>query len=175
MNTLQRIAKNSQLHRIYSAILKPSFREFSSKDGGDDDWNDAWETAWLPEDLSGKAPPAPWEADVNFSAPPSDSAITVPPDADSETKAFVEDMNDNWSQRRKSSKTQKPERGENEESGSLYSLENMKKDYRLTKQRIHAGLWMKEIEKQEEAKLADSIVGGGGGDDIERLLDSCSE
>ncbi|KAF9602157.1 hypothetical protein IFM89_025386 [Coptis chinensis] len=46
----------------------------------------------------------------------------------------------------------------------------MKKDYRLKKQRIHARLWMKEIEKQEEVKL-----GGSGGDDIERLLDSCSE
>ncbi|KAM7464533.1 hypothetical protein LguiA_032654 [Lonicera macranthoides] len=41
------------------------------------------------------------------------------------------------------------------------------------KQRIHAGLWMKEIEKQEEAKLGDSILGRS--DDIERLLDSCSE
>lgn len=51
---------------------------------------------------------------------------------------------------------------------SLYSLENIKKDYRLKKQRIHAGLWVKEIEKQEEAKL-------GAGDDIERLLDTAYE
>ncbi|PON67077.1 mucin-like protein [Trema orientale] len=180
MNTLQRIVKQSQLHRFPCSIAKPSFREFSSKGGNkdEDDWNDAWETAWLPEELSAKSPRAPWEGDVNFSAPSSDSAVALPPDADSETKAFVEEMNDNWSQRRGASKTQKPEKqqqGENEEGGgSLYSLENMKKDYRLKKQRIHAGLWMKEIEKQEEAKLGDSTIGGGG-DDIERLLDSCSD
>ncbi|PON70377.1 mucin-like protein [Parasponia andersonii] len=180
MNTLQRIVKQFQLHRFPCSIAKPSFREFSSKGGNndDDDWNDAWETAWLPEELSAKSPRAPWEGDVNFSAPSSDSAVALPPDADSETKAFVEEMNDNWCQRRGASKTQKPEKqqqGENEESGGyLCSLENMKKDYRLKKQRIHAGLWMKEIEKQEEAKLGDSTIGGGG-DDIERLLDSCSD
>ncbi|KAE8667631.1 hypothetical protein F3Y22_tig00112383pilonHSYRG00121 [Hibiscus syriacus] len=55
------------------------------------------------------------------------------------------------------------------DGGGLYSLENIKKDYRLKKQRIHAGLWMKEIAKLEEAKLGDSA------DDIDRLLDSCSE
>ena len=38
---------------------------------------------------------------------------------------------------------------------------------------VHAGLWVKEIEKLKEAKLGDSVVGGG--DDIQRLLDSCSE
>ncbi|KAF6159996.1 hypothetical protein GIB67_033080 [Kingdonia uniflora] len=47
----------------------------------------------------------------------------------------------------------------------------MTRDYKLKKQMIHAGLWMKEIEKMEEAKLG----GGGGADDIDRLLDSCSE
>ena len=55
----------------------------------------------------------------------------------------------------------------------LYSLENLKKDYKLKKQRTHTGLWMKEIEKQEEAKLGDSVIGGG--DEIERLLNSCFE
>ncbi|KAM6547194.1 hypothetical protein CsatB_018870 [Cannabis sativa] len=181
MNTFQRIVRNSQLHRFSPvAIVKPSFREFSSNrnDKYKDDWNNAWETAWIPEEVSEKSPRAPWEADVNFSAP-LDSPIALPSDVDSETKAFVEDMNDNWSQRRKSSsKTQKQPEKLNPESesgsGSLYSLENMKRDYRLKKQRIHAGLWMKEIEKQEEEKLGDSIVGGGC-DDIERLLDSCSD
>ncbi len=43
----------------------------------------------------------------------------------------------------------------------------------LRKQRIDAGLWMNEIEKDVEAKLGDSIVNGG--DDIKKLLDSCSE
>lgn len=137
---------------------------------GHDEWNDAWETAWLPDDLSAKNR-APWETDVNF--PSTDSNLVFPSDyEDSETKAFVEDMTENWNERRgKVGKTQVENL--DKKNNSLYSVENMKKDYRLRKQRIHAGLWMKEIEKQEEAKLGDSIVGGG--DNIERLLDSCSE
>lgn len=95
---------------------------------------------------------------------------------DAETKAFVEDMNENWNERRgaprkKQQEVEKERKGE--DGSSLYSLENLKKDYRLKKQRIHAGLWVKEIEKMEEAKLGDS--GFGASDDIERLLDSCSE
>lgn len=114
---------------------------------------------------------------MNF--PSSDSGVVLTSEVDAETKAFVEDMNENWNQR-KGSKAKQQEKQQSEinsrscsSSSSLYSLENMKKDYRLMKQRIHAGLWMKEIEKQEEAKLGDSIAGGG--DDIEILLDSCSE
>ncbi|XP_057948772.1 protein GAMETE CELL DEFECTIVE 1, mitochondrial isoform X2 [Malania oleifera] len=81
-------------------------------------------------------------------------------------------MNENWNERRKPPKAQLQQQQQQNE-GSLYGVENIKRDYRLKKQRIHAGLWMKEIEKQEEAKLGDSSAGGG--DDIDRLLDSCSE
>lgn len=175
MYSLQRVARSSQLNRFSSLIFNSidKIREFSSnrnRGGGDDEWNDAWETAWLPEEVSGgNAARAPWESDVNFSSSP-DSAVALPQDADAETKAFVEEMNENWSERRKASKSNSEKE---RESGSLYSLENMKKDYRLKKQRIHAGLWTKEIEKQEEAKLGDSVLGAG--DDIEKLLDSCSE
>lgn len=52
-------------------------------------------------------------------------------------------MTENWNERRKGQQMQEEKRD------SLYNLENMKKDYRLKKQRLHAGLWMKEIEKQE--------------------------
>ncbi|KAK9271878.1 hypothetical protein L1049_002243 [Liquidambar formosana] len=186
MQGLQRLATPTAtmnaIHRLSSIIPKPLFtpttthlRTMFTKSSSDhsaknanDEWNDAWESAWLPEDLSAKNR-APWETDVNFPSL-SDSKIVLPSDADAETKAFVEDMTENWSQRRKSSNAQKQEQGKD---NSLYSLERMKKDYRLRKQRVHAGLWMKEIEKQEEAKLGDSITGSG--DDIERLLDSCSE
>ncbi|KAL5539195.1 hypothetical protein UlMin_045232 [Ulmus minor] len=178
MHILQHITRNTQFLR-FSILPKPTFTlsillpHFStSSSNGGDDWNDAWETAWLPDDLSSKTR-SPWEADVNF-LPNSDSPPSLPAEADPETKAFVEDMNDNWSSRRKGGKKQEQvEKQEERDSGSLYSLEKMKKDYRLKKQRIHAGLWMKEIEKQEEAKLGDSIVGDGN--DIERLLDSCSD
>ena len=137
---------------------------------GEDEWNDAWESAWLPEDLTAKSR-APWESDVNFPSAESSTIVSADGDADAETKAFVEEMTENWDERRKGSKNQQQQQKDGD--GGLYSLENMKKDYRLKKQRIHAGLWMKEIEKQEEAKLGDSVAGGG--DEIERLLDSCSE
>lgn len=139
----------------------------SSSRNGDDEWNEAWESAWLPENLTAKTR-APWESDVNF---PSSSASASSLDA--ETKAFVEDMNENWEERRK--RTSKEKENKVDQNGALYSLENMKKDYRLKKQRVHAGLWVKEIEKMEEAKLADGTVGDAGGGDIQRLLDSCSE
>ena len=182
MHTLQRIAIQTQFRRLSTVIARSHFssainsrdfstRSSSSNGNGEDEWNDAWETAWLPEDLSASNQ-APWETDVNFPSS-SASSMVLPSDADPEAKAFVEDMNDNWNERRKTSKNQQQEIQQQKDNGSLYSLENMKKDYRLKKQRIHAGLWMKEIEKQEEAKLGDSAVGVGV--DIERLLDSCSE
>lgn len=175
------------MNKIHRLIKKPllNLRPLSTKPttkkggGGEDEWNDAWETAWLPEDLSAKNR-APWETDVNFSI--SDNQV-VPSDVDPETKAFVEDMTDNWDQRRKRNqkkaeeerRLQQQQKEESTTTSSLYSLERIKKDYRLKKQRVHAGLWMKEIEKMEESKLSDSVLGGGGGDDIERLLDSASE
>lgn len=182
------VSKTSRLKvntvpKVSSTILNPLsnsatslFSSWSTKSptnskNDDDDWNDAWESAWLPEDLTGKNR-APWETDVNF--PSMTSTTVMPSDVDPDTKAFVEDMNENWNERRRAPKNEEEkETKQNVNGDSLYSLETMKKDYRLKKQRIHAGLWVKEIEKQEEAKLGDS--GGGVDDDIERLLDSCSE
>lgn len=169
MQTLQRLKIYNRLHAVRTTSFNPighHLKTYStkSKSAGDDEWNNAWESAWLPEDLSAKNR-APWETDVNFSS--SESAIVLPSDVDAETKAFVEDMTENWNERRKGQQKQEEKRD------SLYNLENMKKDYRLKKQRLHAGLWMKEIEKQEEAKLGDLVAGGG--DDIDRLLDSYSE
>ncbi|KAK6946042.1 hypothetical protein RJ641_013586 [Dillenia turbinata] len=171
---IRKLALSPMSTTTCSAYFSRTSSKFFSADrsgkNGDDEWNDAWETAWLPEDLSAKNR-APWETDVNFSSS-NDSPIVLPSDADPETKAFVEDMNDNWDQRRKNQHAKQQQ--ERKVDSSLYSMENIKKDYRLKKQRIHAGLWMKEIEKQEEAKLASDMIAGGG-DDIEKLLDSCSD
>ncbi|XP_022776893.1 uncharacterized protein LOC111318354 [Durio zibethinus] len=183
MYFFNRIAKSftrPTINTIHSKLgqshLNPTalFKNFSTKPpqkDKDDSWNDAWETAWLPDDISPKNR-APWEADVNFPSSEESTRTVLSADVDAETKAFVEDMNENWNERRKSPKQKQKEEAEKErkgEGGGLYSLENMKKDYRLKKQRIHAGLWMKEIDKLEEAKLGDST------DDIDKLLDSCSE
>ncbi|KMZ57460.1 Mucin-related protein [Zostera marina] len=130
------------------------------------EWNDAWETAWLPEDLSGNKR-APWETDVNF--PGDESPVVLPAEADPDTKAFVEEMDEGWDERRKRRDDSDTKKSENRDED-----EDENGDYRLRKQRIHASLWMKEIEKNEESRL-----GLGNGDepsgDIDVLLDSCSE
>ncbi|CAN4121243.1 unnamed protein product [Withania somnifera] len=159
-------------------------RRLSTK-SGNDEWNDAWEAAWLPDDLSGKNR-APWETDVNFALPDDTNNTTkrtqIDPrisEVDAETKSFVEDMNENWHLRKGKQQKNSSDNGKgikmDVNESSLYNLENIKRDYRLKKQRVHAGLWLKEIEKMEEAKLGDSIGGSGNADDIEKLLDSCSE
>ncbi|XP_047957305.1 protein GAMETE CELL DEFECTIVE 1, mitochondrial isoform X2 [Salvia hispanica] len=175
------------MRRLTSIALNPNtavavgVRPLSTKrptKTGEEEWNDAWETAWLPDDLSGKSSRAPWESDVSFSLPTAaenpQAAISSPPEEiDTETKAFVEDMNDNWDQRKgKSAKKESDRIAASSSSSPLYSLDNIKRDYRLTKQKIHAGLWAKEIEKLEEAKLGNFV---SGADDIEKLLDSASE
>ncbi|KAK9750801.1 hypothetical protein RND81_02G222900 [Saponaria officinalis] len=172
---LLRLAKSSTtfLRRLSTTShrLSPSLhRHFSTTTNttDDDNWNDAWETAWLPTDdtTSGNTP---WE---------STDAVPLPTDADADTTAFVADMNDNWDDRRRklnqnkreiNTEDDEPKKVEND--GGLYCLENVKRDYRLKKQRIHAALWVKEIEKLEESKL------GVNSDthDIDMLLDSCSE
>ncbi|GKD60918.1 hypothetical protein Tco_1298427 [Tanacetum coccineum] len=134
--------------------------------------------ATCPRCLSTKATGAPWETDVNFSisdTPPKEEEVLDP-----DTKAFVEDMADNWEQRRNKAGTSKSKREQEEErlmklkeyGKSLYSLENAKRDYRVMKQRVHAGLWVKEIEKMEEAKLGGSA---GAADDLDIFLDTASE
>lgn len=148
-----------------SSILIKALSTKPPKDG-DEEWNDAWETAWLPEDLTPKNR-APWEVDVNFGS----KGIVLSSDVDAETKAFVEDMNDNWDERRNNNNKGKVKHHVNTSGDKLYSLESIKKDYRLKKQRIHAALWLKEIEKQEEAKLGTH----GPHHHIDRLLDTCSE
>lgn len=181
MHSLQRLAASITLRRAtqipISHLDLTTLCNFLSTKNGDDEWNDAWETAWLPEDLTTKNR-APWEMDVNFSS--TDSTVVMSPELDSETKAFVAEMNENWDDRRKLANTHQQRQQEDKEEkksiengSSLYSVENMKKDYRLKKQRIHAGLWMKEIEKQQEAQLGESSLGSA--DDIDRLLDSCAE
>lgn len=158
----------ANLHFTSAGEVPVTIRRWSSRSSrsGEEEWNEAWESAWLPQDLTPKTR-APWENDVNF-------ASEANADTDAETKAFVEEMNENWNERRRGSKKEKEKEKVEESGGALYSLENIKKDYRLKKQKLHAGLWRKEIEKLEEAKLGGSDVPAGD-DDIQRLLDSCSE
>ncbi|GJX04056.1 retrovirus-related pol polyprotein from transposon TNT 1-94 [Tanacetum coccineum] len=82
----------------------------------------------------------------------------------------MEDMADNWEQRRKKAGTGKSKR-EQEEERLMKLKEDGKSLYSLEK-RVHAGLWVKEIEKMEEAKLGGSA---GASDDLDRFLDTASD
>jgi len=98
---------------------------------------------------------ASWETDVNFS---SSTGMEI-----AETKAFVEEMIDKWIERRKIQPQPQGDRNKNG-SDSLYSLENMEKDYKLKKQRIHRGWWTMEIEKQQE-EVMNAMLGNSSPDE----------
>ncbi|KAM0860568.1 hypothetical protein ACQ4PT_046463 [Festuca glaucescens] len=143
---------------------------------GDDEWNDAWETAWLPGDspASSPAPAAPWESPTSETVAATIPAISA--EVDPDTKAFVADMDERWAERRAATRRPRAPRppAAAEGVGGAEAKKAGADEYRTRKQRVHAALWVKEIDKMEEARL-----GGGGGrgaaDDIDRLLDSCSE
>ncbi|KAM3315648.1 hypothetical protein ACQJBY_034025 [Aegilops geniculata] len=145
---------------------------------GDDEWNDAWETAWLPGDspASSPAPAAPWESPTSEAAAATVPAVSA--EVDPDTKAFVADMDERWAERRAATRRPRapPRPAAAEGGGGAGAKKAGADEYRTRKQRVHAALWVKEIDKMEEARLGG---GGGGGrgaaDDIDRLLDSCSE
>jgi hypothetical protein len=141
---------------------------------GDDEWNDAWETAWLPGDspTTSPAPAAPWESTASPSAPAGASVPAITTDVDPDTKAFVAEMDERWAERRAAPRRAPSLRACRAAEGAVAKKKAQADEYRTRKQRVHAALWVKEIEKMEEARLGG---GAGGADDIDRLLDSCSE
>ncbi|KAJ6366578.1 hypothetical protein OIU77_003045 [Salix suchowensis] len=56
------------------------------------------------------------------------------------------------------------------ENPEVYTVEKLAKDYRIMRQRVHAILWLKEIEEEEEKKLGHPLD-----DSIELLLDNFPE
>ncbi|KAL3850561.1 hypothetical protein ACJIZ3_012443 [Penstemon smallii] len=56
------------------------------------------------------------------------------------------------------------------ENPEVYTVERLAKDYRIMRQRVHAILWLKEIEEEEEKKLGHPLD-----DSVELLLDTCPE
>lgn len=55
------------------------------------------------------------------------------------------------------------------ENPEVYTVEKLAKEYRIMRQRVHAILWLKEIEEEEEKKH------GPLDDSVEELLDTCPE
>ncbi|KAK3162211.1 hypothetical protein QOZ80_1BG0086830 [Eleusine coracana subsp. coracana] len=56
------------------------------------------------------------------------------------------------------------------EDPATYTVERLAKDFRVMRQRVHAILWLKEMEEEEERKKGEPLD-----DSIEILLDSCPE
>ncbi|KAL7152218.1 hypothetical protein ABFS83_04G082400 [Erythranthe nasuta] len=56
------------------------------------------------------------------------------------------------------------------ENPETYTVERLAKDYRVMRQRVHAILWLKELEEEEEKKLGHPLD-----DSVELLLDTCPE
>ncbi|KAJ8751738.1 hypothetical protein K2173_025914 [Erythroxylum novogranatense] len=56
------------------------------------------------------------------------------------------------------------------ENPEVYTVERLAKDYRIMRQRVHAILWLKEMEEEEEKKLGHPLD-----DSVELLLDTCPE
>ncbi|KAE9453667.1 hypothetical protein C3L33_14441, partial [Rhododendron williamsianum] len=56
------------------------------------------------------------------------------------------------------------------ENPEMYTVEKLAKDYRIMRQRVHAILWLKELEEEEEKKLGHPLD-----DSVELLLDTCPE
>ncbi|CAA2986591.1 Hypothetical predicted protein [Olea europaea subsp. europaea] len=56
------------------------------------------------------------------------------------------------------------------ENPELYTVERLAKEYRIMRQRVHAILWLKELEEEEEKKLGHPLD-----DSVELLLDTCPE
>ncbi|KAI5003203.1 hypothetical protein ZWY2020_030363 [Hordeum vulgare] len=56
------------------------------------------------------------------------------------------------------------------EDPATYTVEQLAKDFRVMRQRVHAILWLKEMEEEEERKQGKPLD-----DSVEILLDSCPE
>ncbi|KAJ0034059.1 hypothetical protein Pint_25984 [Pistacia integerrima] len=52
----------------------------------------------------------------------------------------------------------------------IYTIERLAKDYRVTRQRVHAILWLKELEEEEEKKFGHPF-----NESVELLVDTCPE
>lgn len=102
-----------------------------------------------------------------------------------EAKAFVDSWDDRWRETcallkqvrepgARGSYLKDSEKQEmyrlHKEDPATYTVERLAKDFRVMRQRVHAILWLKEMEEEEERKRGQPLD-----DSIEILLDSCPE
>jgi hypothetical protein len=172
------------------------FRPLSSSPGGEDEWGSSWSTGITKDHFDGSASavgrPAPSQsAPVSrelaaVRAMDEEDQILRDVDRDNkEGKAFVDSWNDRLRETcellkqvrepgsrgayLKDSEKQEMYRLHKEDPAT-YTVERLAKDFRVMRQRVHAILWLKEMEEEEERKQGKPLD-----DSVEILLDSCPE
>lgn len=164
---------------------------FGNTTSGDLGWDSvsSWSTGLTKEHFDGEAPP-PSGGDTSHSLVISglqeiDDRLKELEAENRKSKAFV----DGWGERMREmsvllkqvrepgargSYLKDSEKAEmyrlHKQNPEVYTVERLAKDYRIMRQRVHAILWLKELEEEEEKKLGHPLD-----DSVELLLDTCPE
>ncbi|WVZ68485.1 hypothetical protein U9M48_017419 [Paspalum notatum var. saurae] len=161
--------------------------------GGGDEWGSTWSTGLTKDHFDGSSPsvgrPVP-----SPSAPISrqqaiardmDEVEGMVRDMERESKTYADSWDDRMQQTcallkqvrepgARGSYLKDSEKQEmyrlHKEDPATYTVERLAKDFRVMRQRVHAILWLKEMEEEEERKRGEPLD-----DSIEILLDSCPE
>lgn len=171
---------------------KPLPGSFGDTTSGDLGWDSvsSWSTGLTKEHFDGEAPPPPAGGDASHSLVISglqeiDDKLREFEAENRKSKAYV----DGWGERMREmsvllkqvrepgargSYLKDSEKAEmyrlHKQDPEVYTVERLAKDYRIMRQRVHAILWLKELEEEEEKKLGHPLD-----DSVELLLDTCPE
>ncbi|RDX99472.1 hypothetical protein CR513_17466, partial [Mucuna pruriens] len=184
VSTTRRVAlelrHENRLHLAPSGIL--SF----STDSRDEGWDGAssWSTGLTSDHFNGSPSQASPSAVLEELQETEDMVRELEAE-DRRSKAFV----DSWEKRLEETslvlnQVQEPgvrgsylkdsEKAEmyllHKQNPEVYTVEKLARDYRIMRQRVHAILWLKEIEEEEEKKLGHPLD-----DSVELLLDTFPE
>ncbi|GJM92837.1 hypothetical protein PR202_ga09341 [Eleusine coracana subsp. coracana] len=164
--------------------------------GGGDEWSSTWSAGLTKDHFDGSSPPV--GRPVPSPSDPVSSKLAAVRAMDEEeemmrdlerdnreSKAYVDSWNDRMRETcallrqvrepgvrgsyLKDSEKQEMYRLHKEDPAT-YTVERLAKDFRVMRQRVHAILWLKEMEEEEERKKGEPLD-----DSIEILLDSCPE
>ncbi|KAK1324854.1 hypothetical protein QJS10_CPA01g00543 [Acorus calamus] len=142
--------------------------------GGDGGWDTAssWSTGLVKEHFDGEAigvpakpappptpPPPPRESKKNLAEQQAEMSILL---------KQVREPGLRGSYLKDSEKAEMYRK--HKEDPTTYTVERLAKDYRIMRQRVHAILWLKELEEEEEKKLGKPLD-----DSVEKLIDSFPE
>jgi hypothetical protein len=156
--------------------------------GVGDDWASTWSTGLTKDHFDGSSPPSDSLADKLAAIRAMDKEEELMRDLERdnrESKAYVDSWDDRMMETcallrqvrepgARGSYLKDSEKQEmyrlHKEDPATYTVERLAKDFRVMRQRVHAILWLKEMEEEEERKRGEPLD-----DSIEILLDSCPE